>query len=178
MTMSTPRPPASLTVAPLPVGDPVSDGLLREFLIDVADRWYQLHEGRDTTPEEIDRHLVEMPSDDLTPPHGMFLVAQHDGEPAGCAGVRLLDGGSTAELKRVFVRPAKRGLGVGAVLLAAAEAAARELGAERAVLETRLDLREARALYARYGYVDVPPFREGPYTEVWLGKDLGAPAAN
>jgi GNAT superfamily N-acetyltransferase len=177
MSSSTPRPRAPWTVAPHPVDDPVSAGLLREFLVDVADRWYELHEGRSTTPEEIEKHLADMPSDDLAPPHGVFLVAHHDGELAGCAGVRLLDRGHTAELKRMFVRPPKRGLGAGGVLLAAAEAAARELGAGRIVLETRLDLSEARALYARHGYADVPPFCEGPYSEVWLGKELTGQAA-
>ncbi|NUS84240.1 MAG: GNAT family N-acetyltransferase, partial [Streptomyces sp.] len=132
MSTSTPRPRAPWSVAPRPVGDPVSAGLLRDYLVDVADRWYELHEGRSTTPEEIDKHLAEMPSDDLAPPHGVFLVAHHDGELTGCAGVRLLaDGGTaepgpgpgrTAELKRMFVRPAKRGLGAAGVLLAAAEA--------------------------------------------------------
>ncbi|MEU0805590.1 GNAT family N-acetyltransferase [Streptomyces sp. NPDC005970] len=170
-----PRPSAPWTVAARPVDDPVSAGLLREYLVDVADRWYELYEGRSTTPEEIEKHLAEMPSDDLAAPHGAFLVAHRGGEPAGCAGVRLLDGddgGRTAELKRMFVRPTMRGLGAAAVLLAAAEAAARGLGAGRIVLETRLDLTEARALYARHGYADVPPFCEGPYSEVWLGKEL------
>ncbi|MEU1667906.1 GNAT family N-acetyltransferase [Streptomyces sparsogenes] len=174
-----PRTPALTTapwaVAPHPVDDPVSARLLREYLVDVADRWYELYEGRSSTPEEIERHLAEMPSDDLAPPHGVFLVAHHAGELAGCAGVRLLEEGGAAELKRMFVRPDKRGLGGAGVLLAAAEAAARELGAGRMVLETRLDLTEARALYARHGYVDVPPFCEGPYSEVWLGKELGDP---
>ncbi|GAA2334398.1 GNAT family N-acetyltransferase [Streptomyces cuspidosporus] len=178
---STPRTrtPALTTapwaVAPHPVDDPVSARLLREYLVDVADRWYELYEGRSSTPEEIERHLAEMPSDDLAPPHGVFLVAHRAGELAGCAGVRLLKEGGAAELKRMFVRPDQRGLGGAGVLLAAAEAAARELGAGRMVLETRLDLTEARALYARHGYVDVPPFCEGPYSEVWLGKELGDP---
>ncbi|WAP55746.1 GNAT family N-acetyltransferase [Streptomyces sp. S465] len=177
---STPRSPAgsrvpaarAWTVAAGPVDDPVSAMLLREYLVDVADRYYRLHEARDSTPEEIERALAEMPSDDLAPPRGVFLLARHAGELAGCAGLRLLDG-RTAELKRVFVRPAKRGLGGGAALLTAAEAAARELGAERIALDTRLDLVEARALYARHGYREVAPFTQGPYAEVWLAKELG-----
>ncbi|MBL1117783.1 GNAT family N-acetyltransferase [Streptomyces sp. 110] len=160
------------TVAARPVGDPVSVVLLREYLVDVADRYYQLHEERDSTPEEIEQALAEMPSDDLAPPRGVFLLAHHEGELAGCAGVRLLDA-RTAELKRVYVRPAKRGLGGGAALLAAVEAAAGELGAGRIVLDTRLDLVEARGLYARHGYREVPAFTDGPYAEVWMAKELG-----
>ncbi|GAA1283991.1 GNAT family N-acetyltransferase [Streptomyces javensis] len=165
------------TVTARPVDDPVSAMLLREYLVDVADRYYQLHEARDSTPEEIERALAEMPSDDLAPPHGVFLLARHDGELAGCAGVRLMDAqlmdARTAELKRVYVRPAKRGLGGGAALLAAVEAAAVGLGAGRIVLDTRLDLVEARGLYARHGYREVPAFTDGPYAEVWMAKQLG-----
>ncbi|MFE1930078.1 GNAT family N-acetyltransferase [Streptomyces sp. NPDC059474] len=174
----TREPTTGWTVAARPVDDPVSAMLLREYLVDVADRYYQLHEERDSTPEEIEQALAEMPSDDLAPPRGVFLLAHHDGELAGCAGVRLIDERTpgltrAAELKRVYVRPAKRGLGGGAALLAAVETAAGELGAERIALDTRLDLIEARALYARHGYRDVPPFTTGPYAEVWMVKELG-----
>ncbi|WP_432252100.1 GNAT family N-acetyltransferase [Streptomyces sp. HNM1019] len=165
--------PSGWTVAARPVGGPAPAMLLREYLVDVADRYYRLHEGRDSTPEEIEQALAEMPSDDLAPPHGVFLLAHHDGEPAGCVGLRLLDDARTAELKRVYVRPAKRGLGGGAALLAAVEAAASGLGAARIVLDTRLDLVEARGLYARHGYREVPAFTDGPYAEVWMAKELG-----
>ncbi|QLH21454.1 GNAT family N-acetyltransferase [Streptomyces sp. Rer75] len=178
--------PSPWAVAARPVTDPVAVTLLREYMTDVADRYYRLRDGRDATPEEIERALREMPSDDLAPPDGVLLVAHHDGAPAGCAGLRRRDGhtghgrtgegrtedGRTAELKRVFLRPGKRGLGGGAALLAAIETAARELGVVRIVLDTRRDLVEARALYARHGYRDVPAFSEGPYAEVWMAKDL------
>ncbi|SEB81750.1 GNAT family N-acetyltransferase [Streptomyces melanosporofaciens] len=172
------EPTSGWTIAARHVDDPASALLLREYLVDVADRYYQLHEERDSTPEEIEQALAEMPSDDLAPPQGVFLLAHHDGELAGCAGVRLMDGRTAglkraAELKRVYVRPAKRGLGGGAALLAAVETAAGELGAERIALDTRLDLVEARALYARHGYREVPPFTKGPYAEVWMAKELG-----
>ncbi|MBL1100192.1 GNAT family N-acetyltransferase [Streptomyces coffeae] len=179
-TPRTPRPAASAsaaaswTVCARPVDDPAATALLRAYLVDVADRYYQLHEGRNATPEEIGRALTEMPSDDLTPPDGVFLLAHHNGEhePAGCAGLRRLDA-HTAELKRVFIRPGTRGLGGGGALLAAVDAAAVALGARRIVLDTRLDLVEARALYARHGYREVPPFSDGPYAEVWMAKELG-----
>lgn len=161
----------SWAVAARPVTDPVTVTLLREYMTDVADRYYRLHEGRDATSEEVERALREMPSDDLAPPDGVLLVARHDGEPAGCAGLRRRDA-RTGELKRVFLRPGKRGLGGGAALLAAVESAAAELGVVRIVLDTRRDLVEARALYARHGYRDVPAFSQGPYAEVWMAKDL------
>ncbi|QKV95202.1 GNAT family N-acetyltransferase [Streptomyces sp. NA02950] len=170
----TPRATACWTVSARPVDDPVATALLRAYLVDVADRYYQLHEGRNATPEEIESALLEMPSDDLTPPEGVFLLAHHNGgrEPAGCAGLRRLDT-HTAELKRVFIRPGKRGLGGGGALLTAVDAAADALGARRIVLDTRWDLVEARSLYARHGYREVAPFSDGPYAEVWMAKELG-----
>ncbi|MER5781609.1 GNAT family N-acetyltransferase [Streptomyces mobaraensis] len=164
-------PSRPLTVTPHPVASPEAALVLRAYLTDVADRWYLLHHGRTTTSEEVERHLAEDPSDDLVPPDGVFLLARLGGEPAGCAGLRRLDA-RTAELKRMFVHPARRGRGVGAALLAAVEETARGWGAERVVLETRRDLREALALYARHGYTAVEPYVHGPYTEVWLGKAL------
>ncbi|MFI1967954.1 GNAT family N-acetyltransferase [Streptomyces cinnamoneus] len=168
MTGSAP----SWTIAPQPVGSPESAALLRAFLVDVADRWYLLHRGSRTTPEEVERHLAEMPSDDLAPPHGVFLMGRHGGAPAGCVGLRRLDG-RTAELTRMFVRASLRGTGGAAALVGAAEAVAREWGARRVVLETRRDLREARALYARHGFTEIAPYKTGDeYAEVWLGKEL------
>ncbi|MEU8823531.1 GNAT family N-acetyltransferase [Streptomyces sp. NPDC048636] len=169
-----PRPTVSWTVSVGPVDDPSAVGLLRAYLVDVADRYYQLHNGRNATSEEIESALAEMRSDDLAPPDGVFLLAHLNGaeEPAGCAGLRLLDP-HTAELKRVFIRPGSRGLGGGAALLAAVDAAADGLGAGRIVLDTRLDLVEARALYARHGYREVAPFGDGAYAEVWMAKELG-----
>ncbi len=101
----------------------------------------------------------------------MLLVARYDGEPAGTAGVRLLDAG-TAELKRVFVRKELRGRGGAPALLAAAEDAARALGAARMVLDTRGDLIESRTLYARHGYEETEPYNHDQYSEHWFAKPL------
>lgn len=55
---------------------------------------------------------------------------------------------------------------------AALEDEARALGARRMVLNTRLDLIEARTLYVRHGYAAIPAYCTGPYMEVWYGRDL------
>src|SRR4051794_15987913 len=84
--------------------------------------------GRPATEAELREALDDDPHTDLRPPHGMFLVARDgDGELLGCAGVRLLAGvPATAELKRMYVRPAGRGAGLGRGLLLAVEASARK----------------------------------------------------
>ncbi|MBM0231053.1 GNAT family N-acetyltransferase [Micromonospora sp. STR1_7] len=125
---------------------------------------------RPALPGEVDAALVEMPSDDLTYPTGLLLLAHHGAEPAGCAGLRWQPG--WAELTRVYVRPPHRGAGGGAALLAAAEDRARAVGADRIRLDTRDDLVEARALYARHGYVEIPAYSRGPYAEHWFEKRL------
>ncbi|WP_331766687.1 GNAT family N-acetyltransferase [Embleya sp. NBC_00896] len=163
------------TIAPAPVGSADALALLRAYFVEVSDRYYRLHEGRDSTPAEIEDGLAAAPSDDLAAPTGAFLIGTYGGEPAACAGLRVLDA-RTAELCRVFVRPDLRGTGGGRQLMAAVDEAARALGAERIVLDTRLDLVEARALYTRNGYAEIPAYNTGAYAEIWYAKDLTAPA--
>ncbi|MEV7602012.1 GNAT family N-acetyltransferase [Kitasatospora sp. NPDC089797] len=160
------------TITTADVTSPEATDLLREYYYDVANRYYRLHLGREGTPEELESGLADSPSDDLAAPTGLFLLGRHAGTAQSCAGLRRYDA-TTVELTRVFVRPGLRGTGGGARLLAAVDAAARGLGAERIVLDTRLDLVEARALYTRHGYREIPAYGEtGPYSEVWYGKDL------
>ncbi|WBQ07063.1 GNAT family N-acetyltransferase [Kribbella sp. CA-293567] len=149
-----------------------SQELLREYYVDVADRYYQLHLGRPGTPEEIETGLAGAPSDDLAPPTGVFLVGQYDGRPAACAGLRLQPN-RTAELARLYVKPAFRGTGGGAALLTAIDRTARALGVSRIRLDTRLDLTEARALYLKHGYLEGEPHKEDKYAEVFYSKVLG-----
>lgn len=165
----------SWTVTPEAVDSPVAAALWRAYYTEVSDRYYLLHEGRRTDPGELEREVAAETGGDLRPPNGVLLVARYGGEPAGTAGVRLADdlpGPPAAELKRVFVREDMRGKGGAALLLAAAEDAARALGAERVVLDTRLDLVEARALYARHGYEESEPLTERMYAECWYAKKL------
>ncbi|MFI7293577.1 GNAT family N-acetyltransferase [Streptomyces sp. NPDC050121] len=162
----------SWTIAPEPHDSPVAGALWREYYTEVSDRWYLLHEGRRTDPDELEREIAAQSWAELTPPGGQLLVGRYDGEPGGCAGVRLLDA-TTAELKRVFVREGLRGKGGAALLVRAAEDAAVALGAARMILDTRGDLVEARALYARLGYAETEPYNDEPYAEHWFAKPLG-----
>ncbi|MER7701333.1 GNAT family N-acetyltransferase [Kitasatospora sp. NPDC097605] len=177
MTISTqrgttePRPTDSWAIAPADVGSAEALALLRDYYIDVANSYYRLHLGREGTAEEIETGLAGAPSDDLAPPTGLFLLGRYDGEAAACAGLRVVDA-TTVELTRVYVRPARRGTGGGKRLMAAIDEAARALGAERIVLDTRLDLVEARTLYTRHGYREIPAYSDRRYAEVWYAKDL------
>jgi len=159
------------TVAPEPFDSPVAAALWRAYYTEVSDRWYLLHEGRTTDPDELEREIAARTGAEFAPPTGVLLVARHDGEPGGTTGVRMLDA-ATGELSRVFVRADLRGRGAAPLLLAAAESAARGLGARRLVLDTRGDLVEARALYARHGYEETAAHNDDVYPEHWFRKDL------
>ncbi len=140
--------------------------LLRDYMTEMVVRYLR----RPALPGEVDAALAEMPNDDLTAPSGLLLLAHHGRDPAGCAGLRWQPG--WAELTRVFVRPHHRGAGGGAALLAAVEERTRAAGADRIRLDTRHDLVEARALYARHGYREIPAYSQGPYAEHWFEKRL------
>ncbi|MEU9514744.1 GNAT family N-acetyltransferase [Micromonospora sp. NPDC048169] len=146
--------------------EPDATLMLREYMAEMVRRWY----GRPEQPDEVDAALAENPSDDLTPPTGLLVLARRDGRLAGCAGLRWQPG--WAELTRMYVRPEHRGAGGGAALVGAIEAYAVAGGAGRIWLDTRSDLVEARALYARLGYREIPAFSSGPYAQHWFEKAL------
>ncbi len=134
---------------------------------DVVSRYY----GRQATAEEIDTGIREAPSDDLIPPHGLFLVAQQHRTDLGCVGLRFLPD-RIGEVTRLFVTPAARGSGLGSRLMTDLETLAAEHGLVTLRLDTREDLVEARHLYARLDYLEMDPFNDGPYADHWLQKDL------
>ncbi|BAJ32862.1 MULTISPECIES: GNAT family N-acetyltransferase [Kitasatospora] len=143
-------------------------GLRRDFYDEVASRYWK----RPATAEEVDRGLAGDGVELLAPPTGQFVVGRHGGAAAACGGVLMLDP-ERAELTRVYLRPAFRGRGGAGLLLEALEHEARLLGASRMVLNTRLDLVEARAVYVRHGYREIPAYCAGPYVEICYAKDLG-----
>lgn len=150
-----------------PFTTPDATLLRRAYYAEVAGRYWR----RSVTEAETDQGLLDFPDDELTAPTGRFVVGRLDGRPLSCGGIRLLDP-VTAELTRVYVDPRARGTGGGAALLRALEEAGRALGAERVRLDTRSDLVEARALYARHGYAEIPAYSAGPYAEHWFEKRL------
>ncbi|MFF5280605.1 MULTISPECIES: GNAT family N-acetyltransferase [Streptomyces] len=155
------------TFTPERVDTPDATALRRDYYDDVASRYWK----RPATEAEIDEGLTNDGVELLTPPTGQFLVARFEGKPAGCGGVLMLDG-ERAELTRVFLRHGFRGAGGAGALLRRLEEEARGLGARRMVLNTRLDLVEARGLYTRHGYAEIPAYCSGPYMDIWYGKEL------
>lgn len=108
---------------------------------------------------------------ELTPPAGLLLVARLREEPVGCGALKFHEN-AIGELKRMWVAPRARGLGLGRRLLLALEQAAREAGMTVLHLETNRALTEAIALYRQSGYQEVAAFNDEPYAHHWFEKRL------
>ncbi|HEV2458241.1 MAG TPA: MarR family winged helix-turn-helix transcriptional regulator [Ktedonobacterales bacterium] len=108
---------------------------------------------------------------ELVPPAGLLLVAHLRQEPVGCGALKF-HGDAPAELKRMWVAPHVRGLGLGRRLLSELERTAREAGVRMLHLETNGTLTEAITLYRASGYQEVAAFNAEPYAHHWFEKVL------
>jgi len=120
--------------------------------------------GIDLCFQNFEAELADLPGE-YGAPGGMLLLALADGEIAGCCGLRALDSvdyPNAAEMKRLYVRKAFRGFGVGRQLAEAVLDAARMAGYHSVLLDTLDDMESARALYAELGFVEIPPYYYNP----------------
>jgi DNA-binding MarR family transcriptional regulator/GNAT superfamily N-acetyltransferase len=108
---------------------------------------------------------------ELRPPAGHFFIAYLHGQPIGCGAVKHPTG-CPAEIKRMWIAPAARGLGLGRRLLHTLETTAHDSGARLARIETNSDLTEAIALYTSTGWSEIDAFNDEPYANRWLQKTL------
>ena len=114
---------------------------------------------------------ISADASELTPPAGLLLVARLRGKPVGCGALKF-HGKEPAELKRMWISPNVRGLGLGRRLLNELEQQARSAGVTVLRLETNRTLTEAISLYRRSGYVEVPAFNDEPFAHHWFEKRL------
>ncbi|MEV4419123.1 GNAT family N-acetyltransferase [Patulibacter sp. NPDC049589] len=145
--------------------------LLREFRAELEGRYGPLDPSAPLGPTAT--------PDELAAPYGTFLVARLGDEPVGCGGCKRLLGhdhldGPTAEIKRMYVRPAGRGHGVARALLAALERAATDLGHRLVRLDTGPKQPDARHIYRTSGYREIDDYNGNPLAAHWFEKDLGA----
>jgi GNAT superfamily N-acetyltransferase len=116
-------------------------------------------------------NVISVWPDDFCAPKGAVVLGWLEGSAVGCAGLRPL-GEGVVELKHFFLAREVRGRGLGRVLLAGVEEAARAQGARRIVLDTAAALLEAAALYRSAGYGDIPRYNDNPHAVAWFGRDL------
>lgn len=105
-------------------------------------------------------------------PQGTLLLAERDGEVAGCVAFKKLEDG-VCEMKRLYVRPAHRGKGVGRALTEAIVEAACERGYDTMRLDTVASMHAARSLYRSLGFRETEAYYHNPLDEVvYMERDL------
>jgi GNAT superfamily N-acetyltransferase len=140
---------------------PISVGLQRGYFAEISSRY------PGWSPDLI-------PSADpaeVAPPVGAWVVAYLGDQPVGCGGVKRLDD-SSAELKRIYLASAARGLGLGRRILEQLEQHARELGYERLRLDTGDLQPEALGLFRSSGYEQIPDYNGNVWATYWMEKRL------
>jgi DNA-binding MarR family transcriptional regulator/GNAT superfamily N-acetyltransferase len=108
---------------------------------------------------------------ELIPPSGVFLLARVDEDAVGCGALKVI-GEGVGEIKRMWVAPAARGLGIAQRLLDALEQHAIDLHLHTVRLDTNRTLTEAHALYVRNGYREIGRYNDNPYADHWFEKRL------
>jgi ribosomal protein S18 acetylase RimI-like enzyme len=114
--------------------------------------------------QDFARELAQLPGE-YAPPRGQILLAEVDGSIAGCCALRPLDScdyPNASEMKRLYVRKAFRGFGLGRQLAEAILDAARQAGYACVLLDTLDGMEAARALYADLGFEEIPPYYHNP----------------
>ncbi len=153
---------ASVEIQPVDPEHPDAQYCLAEYVAELnrrSTRGFDPSVGATALPHEV------------RPPAGHFFVAYLRGEAIGCGAVKHHDD-APAEIKRMWIAPEARGLGLGRRLLETLEACARENGARLAHIETGGVLTEALALYRSTGWVEVAPFNDEPFADHWFEKGL------
>lgn len=111
--------------------------------------------------QSFDQELAGLPGD-YAPPNGRLLLAEYDGQLAGCIALHKLEAG-ISEMKRLYLRPEFRGKGLGRALAEHLIDEARRIGYQCMRLDTvEPAMQDAVALYRRLGFREIPPYRENP----------------
>lgn len=137
-------------------GGPVQVEQVRRLFVEYAQSL-----GFSLSFQDFEGELADLPGV-YGEPEGRLLLATVDGDPAGCAGLRKLEPG-TCEMKRLYLKPQFRGLGLGRQLVQHVISEARAIGYQRMRLDTISGAMErAIQLYRQLGFVTIPPYRQNP----------------
>jgi len=111
--------------------------------------------------QNFDKELANLPGD-YAPPDGCLLLAEYEGQLAGCIALHKLDAG-ICEMKRLYLRPQFRGKGLGRILANRILSEARQIGYQRMRLDTVGPvMKDAVAMYRKLGFKEIPAYRPNP----------------
>jgi GNAT superfamily N-acetyltransferase len=129
--------------------------LFREYFA-----WVQNEMQFDLSYQDVENELINLPGA-YSPPQGCLLLARSEGRPAGCIAFRTNSPG-ICELKRMYVRPAYRGKGIGRLLCDQIIQSARLGGFHKMRLDTEISLKVAQQIYKDFGFYPTQPYYEVP----------------
>lgn len=153
---------ATVTLDAVDPDHPDGEQCLRSYFAELQDRFETgFDPARSLLPDAGELRL----------PRGLFMVARLQGEPVGCAGLKLPPG-APAEVKRMWIAPHARRLGLGRRFLAELEARAALHGHDVLRLDTNRALSAAIGLYRSYGFQEVTAFNDEPYAHHWFEKRI------
>jgi putative acetyltransferase len=158
----------------MPAESPVQIAQVRELFLEYAQSL-----GFSLCFQGFDQELAGLPGD-YAPPDGRLLLAEYQGQLAGCVALHKLQAG-ICEMKRLYVRPAFRGQGLGRLLAERIVNEARTIGYVRLCLDTVAPvMQNAVALYRLLGFHEIAPYRANPipgalYMELDLGRNTTEP---
>lgn len=154
--MSLNRPDIQLHAPETPEDWEAVRSLLQEYANSLGAEWGTLL--------DFDKELAQLPGE-YASPRGHFWLALVDGAVAGCCALRPLDNAdypNASEMRRLYVRKAFRGFGLGRELAEATLDVARRAGYACVLLDTLSDMEAARALYTDLGFEEIPPYYHNP----------------
>lgn len=125
-------------------------------------RIYAQSLGIDLQFQDFDNEMSSMPGKYSPPTGALYLARNNEGQAVGCVGLRPLSIPNHCEMKRLYVDPKGRGMGVGKALAEKVIAEATRLGYEAMVLDTLESMESARALYKSLGFVETEAYYETP----------------
>lgn len=118
----------------------------------------------DLAYQDFESELAALPGKYESPRGALLLARASDSEPIGCVALRPLDAPGHCEMKRLYVAPGGRGMGLGRALLDAVLATARAAGYSEIRLDTLPDMKNAQALYGKSGFEVIAPYYDTPVT--------------
>ena len=129
--------------------------------------------GIDLSYQGFEAELAGLPGKYAAPSGALLIARPMDGEPLGCVALRPLDDAGRCEMKRLYVSPRARGLGLGKALVDAVIAKATRIGYHEMRLDTLPTMGEAIALYRKAGFLPIDPYYETPVAgTIFMGRRL------